>query len=133
MRRLGFGLVVSFAAAFVVGSCGETACDCASGVVGLVITTGAPVTAVTLSGPACAAGRFRCVPDDFDATIHGDCMEVQVEAAAAGTCIVDLTVGGTIVRVAREMAQRPPGCCGDFIGEQGGTGEIDLRTATTAP
>jgi hypothetical protein len=113
------------AGAGVVG-CSTTVCDC-SDIVGLSIWTSAPVTDVKLSGPACAGGRFRCEPADFDDTIHDPCTKLQVEAEAEGSCVVDLTVGGSPVHLERQMSRRPPGCCGGYIGEAKHQGFIDLR------
>jgi hypothetical protein len=110
--------------------CGYGNCDCASDVLGLVISTGAPVTDIALSGPACREGKFRCIPNSFDNTIHGDCTRIQIEAAAEGLCIVSLVSGGASVRVERTMTRRPAGCCGGFIGEANYAGEIDLRQSS---
>lgn len=108
--------------------CSTTCGDCPSDVDGLVITVAVPITKVTLSGPACSGGRFRCVPADFDDVVHDPCTEVQIEAAAEGLCAVDLTLGADSVHLERQMTRRPPGCCGGFIGEANHAGEIDLTS-----
>jgi hypothetical protein len=108
--------------------CGTAVCDCPSDVDGLVKTAPAPVTSVDLAGSACSGGQFRCIPEDFDNAIHGECKRVQIEARAEGQCVVTLTVGGMPVQVQREMTRRPDGCCGGFIGEANHAGEIDLGT-----
>jgi len=112
-----------------VFACGrkEVFCDCAYGLVGLVLTTDEPVTEVTLSGTACGKGRFRCVPEAFDNQIHGECKEVQVEAAGAGTCVVDLRVGGVALRIERDIIKSPCTCSEPFFIEAHQAGEIDLR------
>src|SRR6188474_2219387 len=103
MKRL---VVVALAAvSALIASCGTHACDCAGPVLGLVITTAAPITQVTLSGPACDGGRFRCLPADFDNTIHPDCTDVQIAPKAMGECVVDLTAGGTNMRIQHRMRE----------------------------
>jgi hypothetical protein len=119
-------LLASALGALALG-CGGDDCDCPSDVVGLVNTTGAPVSDVQLSGPACSGGRFRCIPDDFDDKVHPACTRLQIEAHAEGTCVVNLTIEDKIVRLERQMSRRPAGCCGGFIGEATHAGEIDLR------
>ena len=125
--RLRIGLMLPVLAT-ILGSPGcAVECKCPPDVSGLVITTDAPVTEVSLSGTACSGGRFRCIPEDFDSTIHGACDQLQIDAPAEGHCVVDLTVGGVPVRIEREMTRRPAGCCGGGIGEANHAGQIDLR------
>jgi hypothetical protein len=131
-RVLVMGAIATSAVALLVtvasSSCGPCG-DCAPDYTGLVVYTSPPITMVTLSGPACAGGVFRCEPADFDSTIHDPCTRLQIEAKTVGLCVVDLVVGGQPVHLERQMAQRPPGCCGGFIGEANHEGFIDL-TAT---
>ena len=124
---LRIGLMVPVLAVALCSSSCAPVCDCPAVVGGLVITTDGPVTAVALSGVACSGGRFRCIPADFDSTIHGACNRLQIEARAEGHCMVDLTVGGAPFRIEREMIRNPSGCCGGGIVEANHAGEIDLR------
>jgi hypothetical protein len=125
-------IAVAVGAAPYLLSCSSTCGDCVPDYDGLVIETAAPVTAVTLSGAACNGGRFRCEPSDFDNLIHDPCTKVQLEAKAEGLCVVDLTVGGSPVRIERQMSRRSPGCCGGFIGEANHQGLIDLTARVDA-
>jgi hypothetical protein len=126
-RRGAPGWAAVMLTAALTVACPKDDCDCPSDVVGLVITTGAPVSDVQLSGPACSQGRFRCMPADFAPTVGPACTKIQIEARAEGTCVVNLMVDDAVVRVERQMSRRPPGCCGGFIGEANHAGEIDLR------
>jgi hypothetical protein len=108
-------------------SCGDSFCDCYDGSLGLMITTDAPVTSVTLSGAACRKGQFRCWPEDLDSKIHGDCKSIQVVANAEGTCVVDLTIGGVAMRLERQMRRSTCDCYGTYYTEANQAGEIDLR------
>jgi hypothetical protein len=125
-------IVLGVSAGPYVLGCSPNCGDCVPDYEGLVIWTGAPVTAVTLSGAACTGGRFRCEPADFDNMIHDPCTKVQLQARAEGLCVVDLTVGGSPVRIERQMSRRPPGCCGGFIGEANHEGFIDLTANVDA-
>jgi hypothetical protein len=125
-------VVVAVSAGPYVLGCNPNCGDCTIDHEGLVIWTPAPVTAVTLSGAACTGGRFRCEPADFDNTIHEPCTKVQLLAKAQGLCVVDLTFGGSPVRIERQMSLRPPGCCGGFIGEANHEGFIDLTANVDA-
>ena len=118
----------------LIGSCNKKVCDCAGPVLGLHIVTAAPITQVTLSGAACEGGSFRCLPADFDSTIHPDCTGLQVLPRTIGECIVDLTAGGTDTRLQHQM-RAYPNCCdepGTFIGDEDGSGYIDLRNPIDA-
>jgi hypothetical protein len=126
-------LVVAVAAS--VASCLKPVCDCAGPVLGLVVYTPAPITAVTLSGAACSGARFRCVPVDFDSTIHPDCTEIQIEPKAVGNCVVDLTAGDTTTHLEHRM-RAYPNCCdepGTFLGDEDGWGVTDLRDGGAGP
>lgn len=125
-------MLVTVCALLGVPSCSHSVCDCPNDPVGLVITTDAPVSAVTLSGPACTGGHFRCVPADFDDVIHAPCTEVQVEAIAEGLCVVDLVVGHFPLGIQRQMSRRPPGCCGGYIGDANHQGYITLTAGADA-
>jgi hypothetical protein len=103
--------------------------DCWDGPLGLIITTGAPVTQVKISGAACSKSRFHCIPADLDNTIQGECQKLQVVATTSGTCTVDLTVGGADVRVKRQMVRSTCDCYGEYFTEANREGEIDLRTS----
>jgi hypothetical protein len=127
MRLLAFFASLNVALGAVACSCAKTVCDCADGPVGLVVTTDAPVTKVRLSGTACASGHFRCIPEKFDDQIHGECKQLQVEAATEGSCIVDLTVGGTAMRIEREMSRSSCTCYSPYFIAANHDGEIDLR------
>jgi hypothetical protein len=107
--------------------CGNSVCDCYDGSPGLMITTDAPVTSVTLSGAACMKGQFRCVPENLDNKIHGDCKSIQVVAKAEGTCVVDLTIGGVEISLERQMRRSTCECYGTYYTEANQAGEIDLR------
>ena len=111
----------------LIASC-ATHCDCAGPVLGLVVRTAAPITQLALSGPACDGARFRCLPADFDNTIRPDCTHLQIAPKATGECIVDLTAGGTNMRIQHRMREYP-GCCGgdNFIGDEDQVGTVDLR------
>ena len=108
-------------------SCGRSVCDCYDGPSGLMITTDATVTSLTLSGTACAKGQFRCVPENLDNKIHGECKTIQVVAQANGTCIVDLTVGGVAIHLERQMRRSTCECYGTYYTEANQAGEVDLR------
>jgi hypothetical protein len=107
--------------------CRDSVCDCYDGFVGLMITTDAPVTRVALSGAACVNGQFRCVPENLDNEIHGDCESIQVVAHAEGTCVVDLTVGGATMQLVRQMRRSTCDCYEPYYTEANQAGEIDLR------
>ena len=107
--------------------CGNTICDCFDGPLGLMITTDSAVTSVTLSGAACVKGQFRCVPENLDNKIHGDCKSIQVVANAEGTCVVDLIVGGVAIPLERQMRRSTCECYGTYYTEANQAGEIDLR------
>jgi hypothetical protein len=126
LLRLQVGLMIPLLLMALSSSCSSN-CKCAPIVGGLVITTDAPVSGVALSGAACAGGRFRCVPEDFDSTIHGACNQLQIDARAEGHCVVDLIVGGASFRIEREMIRNESECCGGVV-EANHEGEIDLRT-----
>jgi hypothetical protein len=130
-KVLGASLLVSIAVALVAAasssSCSPMCGDCVPDYVGLVLFTGPPISSVTLSGPACAGGRFRCEPADFDSMIHDPCTRLVIDPKAEGLCVVDLDVGGQSVHLERQLIRRPPGCCGGFIGEANHQGFIDLR------
>jgi hypothetical protein len=126
VRGLSNNLVLLTCWLAAATSCGSSFCDCFDGDVGLIITADAPVTRVELSGDACAKGTFRCIPADFDNTVHGDCEQMQVIAPKAGTCIVDLTVGGQAVRLERQMVESTCDCYGRYFTEVDRHGRIDL-------
>jgi hypothetical protein len=93
-------IVALLAVPALVASCWGVACDCAGPGVGIVVWTAAPITQVALSGSACAGGRFHCrQPVAAENTIPPDCTDVWVEPNATGECIIDLTVGGTNMRL----------------------------------
>jgi hypothetical protein len=102
MKNLAFGLIIALAPSFGVGAC-TTVCDCEASFDGLTITASAPVTAVALSGKACATGRFNC-----DYTLTNTCSQIRVEAVAAGPCIVDLTVAPAVAAAAISARSRGP-------------------------
>lgn len=106
--------------------CGSSVCDCYDGSLGLMITAGAPVTSVTLSGAACVKGQFRCLPENLDNRIHGDCKSIQVVANAEGPCVVDLTAGGIGMRLERQMRRSTCDCYGVYYTEANKAGDIDL-------
>jgi hypothetical protein len=100
--------------------------------VGLVVTAGKPVTKVSLSGTACGESTYRCLPEKFDNQIHGDCRQLQVKAMAEGTCIVELTVGGDVVRIEKEMVLSSCQCYEKYYVATKHGGTIDLRTVPDA-
>jgi hypothetical protein len=125
-------LLVSFASLLATTvtptlGCRDSVCDCYDGSLGLMITTDEPVTSVTLSGAACIEGQFRCVPENLNNKIHGDCQSIQVVVNAEGTCAVDLTVGGVAMRLERQMRRSTCDCYGAYYTEANQAGEIDLR------
>jgi hypothetical protein len=133
MKCVAFVALIA-GAATQVASC-RVACDCAGPVLGLVVRSPAPITQVALSGPACDGARFRCLPFDFDNTIRPDCTDMQIAPKAVGTCIVDLTAGGTTTHLEHRMREYP-NCCdepGTFLGDEDHSGDVDLRDAGTAP
>jgi hypothetical protein len=128
MKRLA--IVALAAIPTLVASCGTHACDCAGPGVGLVVWTAAPITQVALSGSACEGGRFVCRrPLAADNTIPPGCTDVFIEPKATGDCIVDLTVGGTNIRLQHRMREIQICCGGDgtFIGDEDQVGFVDLR------
>lgn len=124
---------IAFSLIFVLASCNDTtrSCDCAAAVIGIAIASDAPITKVTLSGPACASGHFRCVPYDADNVIHPPCMEVQAIPAAAGLCHVDVTVGSNTYSYERTMSAIGPSCCGSYFADLTGDGGVSLTTLTS--
>jgi len=129
-RRL---VVLVAIATTTAAACRHVYCECVDDVVGLVFRTDGPVTKVTLSGPACGGAHFRCIPADFDDAIHDKCAEVQIMPAAPGRCVVDLVIEGKPVHVERDLSERPKSeCCGGYIGEANGQGDIDLRHVADA-
>ena len=133
MKRI---VIVALAAIpALVASCRGVACDCAGPGVGIVVWTAAPITQVALSGSACEGGKFRCrQPVAVENTIPPDCTDVWIEANATGECIIDLTVGGTNMRLQHQMRVYPACCGGDgtFIGDEDQVGFVDLRHASDA-
>jgi hypothetical protein len=128
MKRLA--LVALAAIPALVASCWGVACDCAGPGIGIVVETAAPITQVALSGSACEGGRFVCRrPSASDNTLPPDCTDVWIEPKATGECIVDLTVGGTNMRLEHRMRLYPACCGGDgtFIGDEDQIGFVDLR------
>jgi len=58
---------------------------------------------------------------------------VWIVPKTTGTCIFDLTVGGTNMRLQHQMRVYP-GCCGGgvFIGDEDQSGFVDLRNVSDA-
>jgi hypothetical protein len=132
MKRLA--VVVMVVVPALIASCRGVACDCGGPILGLQILTAAPITRVVLSGAACEGGAFRCLPADFDSTIHPDCTNLQINPKAVGECIVELTAGGTDTRIEHRMREYP-NCCdepGTFLGDEDQVGLVDLRTPIDA-
>ena len=132
MKVIVFAALV-VAAATSIASCLKPVCDCGGPVLGLVVYSPAPITGIALSGSACDGARFRCVPADFDDTIHPDCTEIQIAPKAVGNCIVDLTAGETTTHLEHRMREYPK-CCdepGTFLGDEDGWGVTDLRDGGT--
>jgi len=120
---------VVFAIAWLaaVPGCFHAVCDCSADVGGVVVLTDTPITEVMLSGAACAGGTFRCVPAAFDSTIHGDCMELQVQPRTEGECVVDFVTAEGGMTVRRQIVRSAPGCCGGGLVATNDDGTIDLR------
>jgi len=132
MKYVAFVALIA-GAATPLASCFRAVCDCGGPVLGLVLYSPAPITQVALSGSACDGARFRCVPVDFDSTIHPDCSELQIAPKAVGNCIVDFTAGGTTTHIEHRM-RAYPNCCdepGTFLGDDDGWGVVDLRDGGT--
>jgi hypothetical protein len=127
LAPLAFVTSLLATAVAITPSCGGSVCDCYDGPSGLMITADAPVTSVTLSGTACTKGQFRCVPENLDNKIHGECKSIQVVAQAKGTCVVDLTAGGVAIRLERQMRRSTCDCYGTYYTEVNQAGEMDLR------
>ena len=126
MKILAIGALAALPA--LLASC-TVHCDCAGPGIGLIVWSAAPITQVALSGAACEGARFVCrQPFAADNTIPPDCTDVWIEPKATGDCIVDLTVGGTNMRIEHRM-RLYPGCCGGktFIGDEDHVGFVDLR------
>jgi len=123
---LGFFTLLLATAVAITLNCGGSVCDCYDGSLGLMITTDAPVTSVTLSGTACANGQFRCVPENLDNTIHGECKSIQVVAQTKGTCVVDLTIGSVAMHLERQMRQSTCECYGTYYTEANQASDIHL-------
>jgi len=134
MKRLAIVALAAIPA--LVASCFDPVCNCPGPGIGLVVRTAAPITEVALSGSACEGGRFVCRrPSAADNTIPPDCTDVWIMPKATGDCIIDLTVGGTNMRVQHQMVEYPA-CCGPegetFIGDEDQIGFVDLRHASDA-
>ena len=122
-------LAVLLAAAAVSVSCGTDSCSCPTVVTGVALRSLDPVTAVVLSGSACQGGTFRCGGLSGAANvITADCTHVQIDAKAAGLCIIDITAGTMTFHLEREMVFHNYGCCGTSIGDRYPQGEIDVRS-----
>jgi hypothetical protein len=121
-NRPARGILVAAICGVSLLACSKKICDGPGIVGGLVVYTSVPITSVTLSGPACAGARFRCVPADFDDVVHDQCDELQVEAKMEGQCVVDLDLAGTTTRIEREAVKMA--YCDGFVIS---AGEVDLR------
>jgi len=132
VKRLAIVALVAIPA--LVASCLNYACDCAGPGIGLIVWSAAPITQLSLSGAACEGGRFVCRrPVAEQNTIPADCTDVWIVPKTTGACIIDLTVGGTTMRLEHQMGAYP-GCCGgeSYIGDEDHVGLIDLRHASDA-
>ena len=127
--------VALFAGAMIVAAgcrAGPIECDCAGGVVGLVVyAPEGAVTAFRASGPACNDARLRCVPADFSSTFVPGCSEYQLVPARGGKCHVDIQLkDGTAHPIDRTFVDHSSdGCCGGIFAEGGG-GEVWLSESS---